>query len=79
MRTTSNEYSDSWLETLFPPSPLIPKETGTRKLVSRYSSATVPGSHGVPHFDAHFPSGCVGNFACATLSEAKFAKNRCDF
>src|SRR5260370_41296506 len=32
MRATSNEYSESWLETLFPPSPLIAKRLAPENL-----------------------------------------------
>jgi hypothetical protein len=47
---------------------LLSKETGSGKLVTRYSSATVPDSHGIPHLDSHCPKTVA--LACFCLGDA---------
>jgi hypothetical protein len=80
MRATPNEYSDSWLETLFPPSPLIPWRLAPENLYPDTAAQLSPILTGflIP---ARTFRELLGSaiFWPMQHSEAKFAKNRCDF
>src|SRR4030095_310556 len=52
----SVEYSGSWLQPFFPPSPIAVAIDWPWEVVSSYSSATAPGLHGISRADTLFQS-----------------------